>query len=103
MSLLRLWVVAMKSSAVPQLVDWISGTSMMVRRDVVDSIGGMDENYFLYFEDTDFCLRARKAGLAAWSVPESRVMHISGQSTQLTAHQPAPPRLPDYWFVCTSP
>ncbi len=58
----------------------------------------MDENYFLYFEETDFCYRAKKAGFATWYVPESRVMHIMGQSTTVTDLTRGPKRLPSYWF-----
>jgi hypothetical protein len=95
--MLQPWV-AIEGSSEPQVVDWVSGTSMMIRRKVLDSIGGLDENYFLYFEDPDFCFRAKKAGFLTWTVPESRVMHISGQSTQVTGHQATPKRLPTYWF-----
>ena len=96
--LLRPWVVAVDGTPQPQQVDWVSGASLMVRRTVIDMIGGLDENYFLYFEDPDFCFRAKKAGFTTWSVPESRVVHISGQSTQVTGYQPEPRRLPTYWF-----
>ena len=85
-------------SQVPQSIDWVPGASMMIRRTVVDSIGGFDENYFLYFEETDFCFRAKKAGFSTWYVPQSRVMHIAGQSTKLTERNAAPKRLPAYWF-----
>jgi N-acetylglucosaminyl-diphospho-decaprenol L-rhamnosyltransferase len=82
----------------PQPIDWVPGASMMIRREVFDALGGFDENYFLYFEETDFCFRARKAGFATWYVPESRVMHIAGQSTKVTERNTAPKRLPEYWF-----
>ena len=95
---LQPWVVAIESRLEPQQIDWASGASMMIRREVLHAIGGLDENYFLYFEDTDFCFRAKKAGFSTWSVPESRIMHISGQSTKLTGHQPVPKRIPTYWF-----
>jgi N-acetylglucosaminyl-diphospho-decaprenol L-rhamnosyltransferase len=95
---LQPWVVARKMSPVPQPIDWVAGASMMVRRAVLDSIGGFDENYFLYFEETDFCFRAKKAGFTTWYVPESRVMHIAGQSTKLTERNAALKRLPSYWF-----
>jgi GT2 family glycosyltransferase len=52
----------------------------------------------LYFEETDFCYRARKAGFPTWYVPESRVMHIMGQSTSVTDLTKGPKRLPGYWF-----
>jgi N-acetylglucosaminyl-diphospho-decaprenol L-rhamnosyltransferase len=96
--LLKPWVVAIEASSKPRQVDWVSGASKMVRREVLDAIGGLDENYFLYFEDSDFCFRAQKAGFSTWSVPSSRIMHVSGQSTQVTGHHEKPRRLPGYWF-----
>ena len=66
-------------------VDWFPGASMMMRREIVDDIGGMDESYFLYFEETDYLLRAKEAGWTAWYVPASRVAHAAGQSTGVTA------------------
>lgn len=96
--LLRRWEVPMRMSKVPQPVDWICGASMMIRPAVLDSIGALDENYFLYFEETDFCHRAKQAGFATWYVPESRVMHIMGQSTSVTDVTQGTKRLPRYWF-----
>jgi GT2 family glycosyltransferase len=71
---------------------------MMIRPAVLKSIGGLDENYFLYFEETDFCRRARVAGHPTWYVPQSRVMHVMGQSTGVTDARQGPKRLPAYWF-----
>jgi GT2 family glycosyltransferase len=98
MRLFSRWVVARPMSRVAQPTDWICGASMMIRPSVLASIGGMDENYFLYFEETDFCYRARRAGFPTWYVPESRVMHIMGQTTSVTDISAPPRRLPDYWF-----
>jgi hypothetical protein len=58
----------------------------------------MDEQYFLYFEETDFCLHARRAGWSCWYVPASRVMHIAGQSTGVTNRDGPPRRRPQYLF-----
>jgi N-acetylglucosaminyl-diphospho-decaprenol L-rhamnosyltransferase len=78
--------------------DWVNGASMMVRREVFETIGLMDDGYFLYFEETDFCRRAKDAGWQIWHVPASRVVHLEGQSTGVTgAHLAAKPR-PAYWF-----
>jgi N-acetylglucosaminyl-diphospho-decaprenol L-rhamnosyltransferase len=96
--LLRKWTVARRMTKVTQPTDWICGASMMIRPAVFTAIGGFDENYFLYFEETDFCYRAGKAGLSTWYVPESRVMHIMGQSTRITDEQLALQRYPAYWF-----
>ena len=92
------WMVAQTMTKVAQPIDWICGASMLIRPAVIEAIGGMDENYFLYFEETDFCYRAKKAGFATWYVPESRVMHIQGQSTTVTDATKGPRRLPGYWF-----
>jgi GT2 family glycosyltransferase len=96
--LLKKWVVARRMTQVTQPTDWICGASMMIRPAVFAAIGGFDENYFLYFEETDFCYRALKAGFSTWYVPESRVMHIMGQSTRITDESLALQRYPAYWF-----
>ena len=66
---------------------WVSGASMMIRREVFDTIGLMDEGYFLYFEEVDFCARARRAGWPVWYVPESRIVHLEGASTGIGQRQ----------------
>jgi N-acetylglucosaminyl-diphospho-decaprenol L-rhamnosyltransferase len=95
-SLLKPWIAVREMATASEPVDWVCGASMMIRPEVFSAISGLDENYFLYFEETDFCLRAKKAGFETWYVPESRVMHIGGGSTgktDLTRN-----RLPAYWF-----
>jgi GT2 family glycosyltransferase len=79
-------------------VDWVSGASMVIRRAVFADTGLMDEGYFLYYEETDFCLQAQRAGWECWYVPEAVVLHISGQSTGVTAETTVPKRIPRYWF-----
>lgn len=91
-----------KMADVPERIDWLPGASMMVRREVFERVGLMDEEYFLYFEETDFCLQAARAGFECWRVPASRVMHIAGQSTGVTDRKAAPKRLPAYWFESRS-
>ena len=86
----------MGTTAAP--ADWVSGASMMIRREVFDRIGGLDETFFLYFEETEFCHRAKRAGFEVWYVPASRVVHIAGQSTKVTERNVGPRRLPSYWF-----
>ncbi len=96
--MLQRWVVARRMSRVTQRIDWVCGASMLIRPAVLDAIGGFDENYFLYYEETDFCRRALQAGFETWYVPESRVMDLSGQSTRVTERGGRPRRLPAYWF-----
>lgn len=82
----------------PEQIDWCPGASMMVRRTVLETVGSFDEAYFLYYEELDLCSRIKAAGWEIWYVPESRVMHVCGQSTGVTALGEAPRRLPRYWF-----
>jgi N-acetylglucosaminyl-diphospho-decaprenol L-rhamnosyltransferase len=82
----------------PIPVDWVAGASMLVRREVFEAIGLLDEGYFLYYEETDFCLRARRAGWPSWYAPASRVAHLVGKSSGLTDRREALPRRPRYWF-----
>ncbi|WP_013323986.1 glycosyltransferase family 2 protein [Gloeothece verrucosa] len=78
--------------------DWIAGASMIIRREVFESIGLLDEQYFMYYEELDFCLQANRAGWSCWYVPESRVVHLVGQSSGVTLTKERPKRRPKYWF-----
>lgn len=82
----------------PTEVDWVAGASMLVRRDVFETIGLIDEAYFLYFEEVDFLLRAKRAGFRTFYVPDSRVIHHMGASTGVTDEKQPPRRIPTYWF-----
>jgi N-acetylglucosaminyl-diphospho-decaprenol L-rhamnosyltransferase len=82
----------------PCLADWVAGASLMIRREVLTSAGLFDEDYFLYFEEVDFCHRAQQVGWECWYVPESRVVHLVGQSTGVTDTRRSPQRMPQYWF-----
>jgi len=73
-------------------VDWVSGACMMVRRSVFKKIG------LMYYEETDFCLRAARAGFACWYVPAARIIHLVGQSSGVTGAAKALKRRPKYWF-----
>ncbi len=76
-------------------VDWVSGASVIIRRDVLEQVGLFDERFFLYFEEIDLGLRAKRAGWPTWYVVESEVEHIGQVSTGLRDIDR--PR-PEYWF-----
>ena len=78
--------------------DWVAGASMMIRREVFERIGLMDERYFMYYEEVDFCLRAYRAGWLCWYAPASRVVHLVGQSSGVTDAKKVKKRRPAYWF-----
>lgn len=62
-------------------VDSLTGCALLVRRSVFERIGFLDEDFFVYGEDAEFCERAAKAGIGAIYVPDSEVVHAGGRST----------------------
>lgn len=63
-------------------VDWVMGAAMMVRREVVDTVGGMDEGYFMYSEELDWCRRIKDAGWRVVYFPEAVIVHHEGKSSE---------------------
>ncbi|WP_322797996.1 glycosyltransferase family 2 protein [Thermoflexus sp.] len=64
----------------PIEVDWVSGACMLVRREVIERVGLLDEGFFLYFEDNDWCRRMRRAGWRIVYDPRFQVVHWGGAS-----------------------
>ena len=64
----------------PFAVDWVSGAAMLVPRRVIEEVGALDEGFFLFWEDADWCHRIKDAGYAVWCVPAARVVHHEGGS-----------------------
>ena len=95
--MLSRWAVGLPQPESARRADWVSGASMLIRREVLDAIGFLDEGYFLYFEEVDFCLRAARAGWECWHEPRSRVVHLGGQSTGVDLAASSK-RLPGYLF-----
>jgi hypothetical protein len=79
-------------------VEWASGACLLVRRAVFDAIGLLDEGYFMYYEEVDFCRRAARAGWPCWYVPAARVVHLVGQSGGAPTPEAPRRRMPEYWF-----
>jgi N-acetylglucosaminyl-diphospho-decaprenol L-rhamnosyltransferase len=96
--LFRSSIVAPPVTDATHRCDWLAGASMLVRKEVFDAIGLMDDDYFLYYEETDFMLRAKRAGWSTWYVPASRVVHLVGQASGVTDTKKPARRLPKYWF-----
>lgn len=67
-------------STLPGKIAWIIGASMIIRRELYEKLGGFDPGFFLYSEETDFCLRLRELGFEIGEVPEVAVTHIGGAS-----------------------
>src|SRR5438477_60748 len=61
-------------------VDWVSGAAMLVRRTAIDAVGRMDEAFFMFNEDVDWCRRMNEAGWSVDYVPAASVVHHIGSS-----------------------
>ena len=66
----------------PIEVDSVIGACMMVRREAVDQVGLLDEEYFLFLEETDWCYRMRKRGWKIYHIPQAEVYHFQGKSAE---------------------
>ena len=71
---------------------------MMIRSGVFEQVGLLDDDYFMYYEEVDFCIRAHRAGWPCWYVPASRVVHLVGQASGVTDTKRPRKRRPAYWF-----
>lgn len=92
--LLRHAIIPQPIPVEPSRMDWVAGASLMMRQDMLDQIGAFDEEYFLYFEETDLCLRAARSGWQTDYIPASRVAHIGSVSTGMKEWD----RTPGYWY-----
>lgn len=80
LSLLSEYVTAARDYESPHRAEWATGAVLLMARACFEDLGGWDESYFLYSEETDFCLRAAKRGWITWYDPRSVAVHIGGQS-----------------------
>lgn len=87
-------VVAMPIPETTIELDWTAGASLMMRQDMLDEVGGFDETFFLYFEETDLCRRARIAGWRVAYVRDSAVAHVGSASTGMKGWD----RIPVYYL-----
>ncbi|HXQ72658.1 MAG TPA: glycosyltransferase family 2 protein [Pyrinomonadaceae bacterium] len=66
-------------------VDWVNGACMMVRSEVIEQLGGLDEGYFIYAEEIDWCYRMVQAGWRVCFTPEAEIIHLGGQAMNRAA------------------
>ncbi len=74
-SLLRIW-----DERQSRKVPWVKGAAFIVRRDAFDAVGGFDESYFMYFEETDLCRRLERQGWEVHFTPDASIIHHGGSS-----------------------
>jgi hypothetical protein len=96
---LKRWDMPLGPHPDPTRIDWASFACILLRRRMIEEIGPMDEGYFLYFEDIEYCRRARKAGWRLAHVPEARAVHHRGGSGPVKTLAAAKKRLPAYYYA----
>jgi N-acetylglucosaminyl-diphospho-decaprenol L-rhamnosyltransferase len=63
-------------------VDWLMGACLLIRREIYEAVGGMDEDYFMYSEELDYCRRIKEAGWRVVYLPAAQVTHHAGKSSE---------------------
>lgn len=83
----------------PEDIGWVSFASVLVRAEVLAEVGPLDRGYFMYFDDADYCLRARRAGWRVVYEYGARVIHLRGGSGPVKALAKARKRGPAYYYA----
>lgn len=78
------WVLRHRPADTPFRVQRLLGAFLLVRREVLQQVGEFDEGFFLYSEEEDLCYRIRQQGWAIYYFPQSRILHLGGQSAPKT-------------------
>lgn len=81
---------------------WASFASIIIRKEVIDELGYLDDGYFMYFEDTDYCFFARKAGWEIMNDPAARFVHLRGGSSSVKTSFANKTRIPAYYMAARS-
>ena len=79
--------------------EWMSFACALLRREMIDEIGLLDEGFFMYFEDVEYCHRARDAGWRLLHNPDARVVHLRGGSSPVKRQTLEGRRLPHYYYA----
>ncbi len=74
-------------AAIAQQAGYIQGACMLVRREALDQVGLLDEQYFMYSEEPDWCYRMAQSGWEIWYTPDACITHYGGQSTRQRRHE----------------
>ena len=69
------------------VVEWLMGACLMIRQEIVAQVGGLDEKYFMYSEELDYCRRIHEAGWQVVYYPQAKVTHLSGKSSEQAVTQ----------------
>ncbi len=92
-------VVPMPVSDAPIACDWASFACVLLKREALDDVGRMDDGYFMYFEDADYCRSLKKMGWRVVYEPAARVVHLRGGSSPVKSSMKARKRPPGYYYA----
>ena len=96
--LLANYIVALPVQTEIARPQWTSFACVLIKDEVFQQIGLLDEGYFMYYEDVEFCYRARKAGWAIVHNPEAKVVHLRGGSSPVKKQTKLKKRVPRYFY-----
>jgi N-acetylglucosaminyl-diphospho-decaprenol L-rhamnosyltransferase len=91
--------VSIPAAECTSAVDWVGFACVLIRRPVIEQIGLLDDGYFMYFEDADYCRRARAGGWQVVHVPQLRVVHFEGSSSGINPQYIDLRRRPRYYYA----
>jgi hypothetical protein len=96
--LLKRWQVAPPRREEAHQTDWVCGASVLIRKAAFEAAGRFDEDYFLYYEETDLMRAGARAGWQTWYEPKARVVHMMGGATGVKDGRTADRATPVYMF-----
>lgn len=82
----------------PAEPDWIGFACVLIRREVIEQVGLLDDGFFMYFEDVDYCRRVRNAGWTILYWPKGKIVHLLGGSSQFASQKASQTRPPRYFY-----
>jgi N-acetylglucosaminyl-diphospho-decaprenol L-rhamnosyltransferase len=78
----RYYHLADRSADQPQVVDWVVGAAILIRRETWLQVGPIEQDFFMYFEETDWCRRSAVAGWETHYLPTAQIIHYEGKSSE---------------------
>ncbi len=91
-------VVALEVDDVETPIEWTSFACVLIRAEILEKLGLLDDGYFMYFEDVEFCSRVKSRGWEIANEPAAKVVHLRGGSSPVKANTAMRKRLPKYYY-----
>ncbi len=101
-NMLKNWRVPVGECNDSIFVEWVSFACVLIRADVIKSVGELDEGFFMYFEDADYCRRARAANWKILHYPFAKVVHLRGGTSPVKSLLAKRRRRPSYYYESRS-